>query len=95
MARSEFPLSSAWSAVEMSGSDGEERAILLARAILMALINRVGSNKATSWLLLEVSTSFLQDRASAGPICDPGMARKTRSKSCRNNIHWACHQDSL
>ena len=61
----------------------------------MALMNRVGGNKMTSWLSLEVSTLSLQDRASAGPICDPGVVKKTRSKSYRNSIHQACHQDSL
>ena len=74
-------MSSAWSAAEMSGSNGEERAILLARAMSMTLINRVGDNKTISWLSLEVSTSSLQDRALAGPICDPGVARKTRDQS--------------
>ena len=88
-------MSSAWSAAEMNRSDEEECVILSARAISMALINRVGGNKTTSWLSLEVSTSSLQDRASAGPICDPGVARKTRSKSCRNNIHQACRWNSL
>ena len=95
MARSDFPSSRAWSAAETSGSDGEKRAILSARMTSMALINRVGGNRTTSWLSLEVSTSSLQDRALAGPICDPGVARKTRLKSCRNSIHWACRQDSL
>ena len=74
----------------MSGSDGEEWAILSTRAMLMALINNVGGNRTTSWLSLEVSTLSLGDRASLGPICDLGVTWKVRSKFCRNSIHWAC-----
>ena len=46
-------------------------------------------------LFLEVSTESRRERASAGAIFDPGVTCQTRSKSCRNRDHLACHLDSL
>ena len=65
-----------WRAETTRGSDNEEEEILSTRATSIARINRSSGRMVMSTLSEEVLGSGKQDKASAGPIAEPGRWRK-------------------